>query len=787
MRKLDRNLFPWLALIVIGAASFLTLAMVAPTGSLPIDAPATNFSAERAMRDLEAIAREPHPMGISQARADVRDYLLQEIRALGLEPQVQGTFGVRVDEQCWVLAGAVENVLVRLPGSAPEGAVALMSHYDTAPGVPGAVDSGSGVVTVLELLRALNAGPQLRHDVIFVLTDGEEPGTFGSHAFVAQHPWLQDIRLAINMDQFRMGPPMLIRASPGNGLWVQALARTAARPAYVSLPFHLFPGGESDLLPFTQAGIPGADIMTAGSYPENHTSLDLPELVDHASLQRAGEQMLALVRYLGDQPTLEASTPDQSFFPLLGRLVHYPTSWATPLAVAAGLCFVGTLYYGLRKRSLTWQGVSLGLLALLLGLAIIVGVANLLWRGIQALHPEYGYSVFRPHLSDDYLYAIGFIALALSVTVFSIAIARRKITSLDLAAGALAFWLPGTIAATVLVPATSCLATWILLSASLALLLALAVQSRDGAWTISGLGFLVSAILATFLAIPSVYIAFLGTGFTMLSLPIGAAALWMGSMMPALDWITSRKRWPLPIAALLAALGFVLAGHLLVGRDSPPPLANPIGYWLDTHQEEAYWITFSGGYRLDAHTTREHLVAVPEELDERQSNLIVNPTRRPYTELMAEAPPYSVLTSEAPMLNLPGPELEVVDDAWVGGRRVVRVRVTTSMDDRLYVIVPQETPVLAITIPYNERAELPACEEEFVLRFDGMPVEGFEMDLEFGASGQVQFLLVEERTGLPSFPGLSTEPLPGTMRSPGEFYQGIPTDFTAIHRAFTVP
>jgi len=73
-----------------------------------------------------------------------------------------------------------------------------------------------------------------------------------------------------------------------------------------------------------------------------------------------------------------------------------------------------------------------------------------------------------------------------------------------------------------------------------------------------------------------------------------------------------------------------------------------------------------------------------------------------------------------------------------------------------------------------------------VLRFDGMPAEGFEMEFEFNASGQVQFLLVEERTGVPSFPGLSTQPQPGTMKTPGEFYQGNPSDFTAINANFSV-
>jgi hypothetical protein len=67
-----------------------------------------------------------------------------------------------------------------------------------------------------------------------------------------------------------------------------------------------------------------------------------------------------------------------------------------------------------------------------------------------------------------------------------------------------------------------------------------------------------------------------------------------------------------------------------------------------------------------------------------------------------------------------------------------------------------------------------------------MPAEGVEMTFEFSDSGPIQMLLVEEKTGLPSFPGLSTQPEPGTIKSPGEFYQGIPTDFTAINRNYSL-
>jgi hypothetical protein len=273
MKKTGQYIFPILTLFSLAATVFLTMAWISPPAPLPTDSPATDFSARRAMQDLEIIAQEPHPMGISQAHADVRDYLLSAIRTLGLEPQVQNTFGERIVHPGFVCGGMVENILIRLPGTDPEGAILLSSHYDSTPGSPGGVDSGSGVVTILEILRTLQAGPPLRQDVIFFFTDGEEPCIIGSYAFVAQHPWFKDVRLVINMDQFAEGPPMIVRTNGGNGTFIQALAHSASstRPAYISFPFDLFPGGDSDLVPFALAGVPGAEI--ARSVPIRKTTL----------------------------------------------------------------------------------------------------------------------------------------------------------------------------------------------------------------------------------------------------------------------------------------------------------------------------------------------------------------------------------------------------------------------------------------------------------------------------------------------------------------------------------
>ena len=738
------------------------------------------------MRDLEIIAREPHPIGVSQAQADVREYIMDEIRALGLEPLVQDTFGQRYwgPDSGYVSGGFVKNILTRMQGSDPKDAILLMAHYDSTPGAPGGGDNGAGVIILLELLRALNANPQLLQDVIFLFTDGEEPGTFGALAFISQHPWLDEISMVVNLDGITDGPPGLSQSSQWNGIWIHALARNTEKPTYISLPLHLFSTGDSDLIPFKQVGLPAAGFATATVGQEIHTMLDRPDIVNPGSIQHLGNDLLGIIRDLANQPTLLADVPDQTFFPLLGSLVHYPSSWALPLAGLAGLCFLGTLIFGLNRKILTWKGLGIGLLVIITAVILSIAASVLIWEGIKVIHPEYQISGVRPHLTDDLLYAIGFMILTLAILSGSIALARLKITALDLVAGALAFWLPVSLATSFLVPETSYLGAWVLLLNSLALALAMAVQFNGYNPLISGSGFLVNAILITFLWVPVIVIAFLGLGFTMPWLPIGVAALWLGAMLPIMEWISRPKYWPVAAAAMLAAIGLLFAGHFLVGRSSPPPLVNSIGYWLDAENKQAHWIAFIGGYRMDARTTTESQVAFPDEMDERQSQLLVNPVRRPYTELFPQAPGFSILAGEAPPLDQDGPRLEVISDEWVDQRRVIDATITTSMHERLYVIIPDNS-LQAITLPNNDRTSITASDGLW-MRLDGMPLDGIEIRFEFNSADPVQFFLVEEKTGLPSFPGFETQPEPGTMRSPGEFLQGDATDFTAISKIIEI-
>ncbi|OYX04826.1 MAG: hypothetical protein B7Z12_05400, partial [Caulobacter vibrioides] len=126
----------WICLalgLVLGAVS------QRPPAPVPVSAPETHFSADRAMADVAAIAQRPHPTG-SVEIAKVRDHLLSRINALRLEVSVRPGegFSQHGQEGRALSAAAVQNLVGVLPGqdrTLP--AILIMSHYDSVHNSPG--------------------------------------------------------------------------------------------------------------------------------------------------------------------------------------------------------------------------------------------------------------------------------------------------------------------------------------------------------------------------------------------------------------------------------------------------------------------------------------------------------------------------------------------------------------------------------------------------------------------------------------------------------------------------
>lgn len=192
----------------IGLVTFLSIWSQHPPAPVPATAAPTEFSAERAIQHVAAIARGPRPIG-SANHAAARDYIFQQLRALGLEPEIQKTTAINSSEAPLFIAGTIENILARKKGNGGR-AVLLVAHYDSVPTGPGANDDGVGVATLLETARAITASEPLSKDVMFLFTDAEETGLLGARAFLAEHPWAKEFEVALNFEGRGNGGPVIM-------------------------------------------------------------------------------------------------------------------------------------------------------------------------------------------------------------------------------------------------------------------------------------------------------------------------------------------------------------------------------------------------------------------------------------------------------------------------------------------------------------------------------------------------------------------------------------------------
>src|SRR5699024_2067064 len=123
-------------LILVGFTVWSVLA-VHPRGQADSDPPATVFGTDRAMTDIDAISRAPHPTG-SPVNDEVRDYLLGALDGIGVEHRVQSAFGANARSPEETNAAYVDNIVATIPGTDPTGRLYLAAHYDTAQFAPGA-------------------------------------------------------------------------------------------------------------------------------------------------------------------------------------------------------------------------------------------------------------------------------------------------------------------------------------------------------------------------------------------------------------------------------------------------------------------------------------------------------------------------------------------------------------------------------------------------------------------------------------------------------------------------
>lgn len=585
------------AVVLLAVVGVYAVILEDPPDPVPASAPPAEFSADRAASVVDALAREPRPVG-SPASDAARDALVGRLAAEGLAPRVEASASIAAEEG-QARAARVENVVATVPGTDPTGSIVLMAHYDSVTAGPGAADDMSGTAAILETVRALRAGPPLRNDVTVVLTDGEEAGLHGARAWVREQLPPSVPTVVLNWEARGVeGPSMLFQTSPGNAGLVDAWARSVPAPRGDSsqVEIYRFLPNDTDLTPVLDAGRPGMNTAFIGGAEQYHTPGDVPPNLSRASLQNHGGNALALTRTLGatDLAPLDpvaSGAPvsgDATYFTVLGRTVTYDSWWAWPLAGVALLLAIVLTVVARARRQATIAGVVGGFFGYLGSLVLALAVGIGFWQALVAIRPSYADT--GPFVGRPLMYEIAAGLAAFVVVTLMVSLLRRRPGGMAFAAGSLLVLALLAIGLAVVAPGSVFMLTWPVVGLTLGLIVvALAGERPWLAVPFLVLGAVPAVALLIPFAVASYGVAGVSDGlpvvlFTLVGVPIAAG-------LSALPRPGQVRGYALPIMALVWVLILAAGGLFLDRPDARTPQGASLDYVLDADTGVARWVT----------------------------------------------------------------------------------------------------------------------------------------------------------------------------------------------------
>ncbi len=590
--------------LIVGLVYYSFFSLMPQKGS-PSSIAETKFSTERALIPLKEITKAPHYIGTKE-HARVRNYLIGQLEELGLETQVQEGFVINPK---WKSLDKPKNIIAQIKGSGNGKSLLLLSHYDSAltPSY-GASDAGSGVVTILETLRAYKAsGKKPKNDIIVLFTDAEEVGLDGARLFVNNHPWAKNVGIALNFEARGSGGPsnMIVESNGGNKNLIKAFMEADVKfPVASSLMYSIYkmlPNDTDSTVLREGADIDGFFFAFIDDHYDYHTANDTYDNLDVNTLQHQGEYLLPLVHYFGDSDLNQLKSLDDHVYINLPffKMVSYPFTWVFPMLLVAIIIFIVLIIYGLRKRVLTGNGVVRGFIPFLLAM-IFCGILGFYgWKLIILMYPQYQ-EIQHGFTYNGHTYISFFVLLSLGVLFGIYYKFSKKINVANLMIAPLIFWIFINIgvatylkgAAFFIIPVfLGLLSLWILIRKDRPNLILLTIIGS----------------IAIFIFAPLVQFFPVGLGLKMLVGSCLFTVLLFGILLPVIGFYKLKK--VLAMLFVIVASLFFIKAHLSSNFSPNRQKPNSLVYYHDADNNKNYWATYD--HELDD-WTKEYLGDSPE-------------------------------------------------------------------------------------------------------------------------------------------------------------------------------
>ncbi len=647
------------ALLLIILAVYWSFDALIPSKISSLDTDISNFSTERALVHLAAISQKPHYVGTKEHK-NVRDYIVKQLNELGLETQIQEGYTISQ----WGNLAKPKNILARIKGKEHGKALMLLTHYDSAPQASlGASDAGSGVVTILEGVRAfLYEGKVPKNDIIILITDSEELGLNGADLFVNKHAWAKDVGLVLNFEARGSGGPsyMLIETNDGNAnLMKEFIDANPKYPVANSLAYSIYKmlPNDTDLTVFRKDGnINGFNFAFIDDHYDYHTALDTYDRLDRNTLEHQGSYLMSLLHHFSEANINNLkSTEDYIYFntPIF-NMVKYPFSWILPMLIIALIAFVWLIIYGKRSRVLRLKEISKGF-AVFFAVLIASGLITFLgWSLLKIMYPEYN-EMLHGFTYNGHTYIWTFVWLTLGICFYGYHKVYKVKNRSNLLIAPLSFWILICGFAAFMLKGASFFIILIYFA-----LLSLFVMIRYGK------GKEVRLSLITLLCFPALFIISpfikmfpVGLGLNMLYVSAILTVLLFGLLIPVFGTFKHKNRW----SYLMFFFAFItfLSAHFNSDFTKDNPKPNSLVYMLDIDTNSATWATYDD--RLDDWTTN-FLGDDPDDASLSNQNIFASKYKSGFS-----------YTKPAPLKAMLYPQVEIYDDTVVGDFRHYKISI----------------------------------------------------------------------------------------------------------------
>ncbi|WP_281847731.1 M28 family peptidase [Olleya namhaensis] len=650
-----------LAILIIILAVYASFDALLPNKISDLETPLNQFSTERALIQLAEISKKPHYTG-SEEHTKVRNYIVSELEKLGLEPQLQEGYTISK----WGNLAKPINILARIKGTANTKALMLLTHYDSNPhSAIGASDAGSGVVTILEGLRAFLAdGKQPKNDIIIGITDAEELGLNGADLFVNQHHWAKDIGLVLNFEARGSGGPsyMLIETNGGNAnLMKQFVAAHPKFPVANSLAYSIYKmlPNDTDLTVFRRDGnIEGFNFAFIDDHFDYHTKMDNYERLDRNTLEHQGSYIMPLLHHFS-QANLDQvkSTEDYIYFnvPFFNTVI-YPFSWIIPMLILAIVLFIGLIIYGFRNHKLQLKVIKTGFNSFLLSLITSGIIGYFGWSLLLLIYPEYK-ELLHGFTYNGHTYIWFFVLITLAISFMFYRNTYKVNNTASLLVAPLTLWLIICTAIALKLEGASFFIIPVYFS--LAAFFVLLKQKQPNSFLLT-----ILCIPTLFILTPFVKMFPVGLGLKMLVASAVLVVLIFGLCLPIFGQLKHKKRWSYMFFFFGIVAFFMAHFNSAFTPDTPKP--NSLVYTLDLDNNTALWATYDK--TLDSYT-ENFLGSTPKEASQLNKNTFGSKYASGYT-----------YASNAPVKAIPSPKIELSNDTIINNTRFFNICVMPQRD-----------------------------------------------------------------------------------------------------------